>query len=247
MSLLGRRKQTVIYLAFTLAWSFMVIGFAGANASSSPNYQLIETQLGGNGSIGAQSSSYQAQESGAVIGIGTSAGTTYQVQAGHETTPDPALSFAILSPNPSFGTFSPTSTATATSEFEVSDYTSYGYEVQISGTPPTGANGHQIKALSSNSAPVVGSEQFGLNLVANTNPITFGANPNFGQFGSSGFVATNYNTPNSYRFNSGEEIAYGTKSSGLTEYTISYIVNVTDITPGGQYTSIQNITCTATY
>ena len=246
MSLLGRRTQFGIYLSFAISWFLFAIGLAGVSASSSPNYQLVETALGGNGSISSQSSNYQALQSGALIGIGTSTGTAYQAQTGHETTPDPALSFAILSPNPSFGTFSPTGTVTATSQFEVSDYTSYGYVVQISGTPPTNAYGHQIKALSTNSAPTVGVEQYGLNLVANTLPTIFGANPNFGQFGN-GNVAPNYATANSYRFVSGDEIAFAGKSSGLTEYTISYIVDVSDLTPGGQYTSVQNIICTGTY
>ena len=246
MSVLGRRKQLGIYLGFVLAWMMFAIGFSGVSASTSPDYQLIETALGGNGSISAQSSNYQALQSGALIGVGTSTGTNYQAQTGHETTPDPALSFAILSANPSFGTFSPTGTVTATSQFEVSDYTSYGYVVQISGTPPTNAYGHQIQALATNSTPTVGIEQYGLNLVANTIPTTFGANPNFGQFGT-GNVAPNYATPNSYRFVSGDEIAYAGKSSGLTEYTISYIVDVSPKTPGGQYTSVQNITCTGTY
>ena len=246
MSVLGRRGRLVIYWLYVILWLLGVIGYSGALASSSPNYQLIETQLGGNGSIGAASTNYQALQSAGVIGIGTSTGTNYQVEAGHETTADPALSFAILSASPSFGTFSPTSTATATSQFEVLDYTSYGYVVQIDGTPPTNPYGHQIKALSANSAPTVGIEQYGLNLVANTLPTTFGANPIFGQFGV-GDIATNYNTPNSFRFVNGEEIAYAPKSSGLTEYTISYIVDVSDLTPGGQYTSVQNLVCSATY
>ncbi len=247
MSVLGRRAQLSIYLGYAFLWALPVIGFAGAAASTSPNYQLIETALGGNGTVNSQSTNYQASQSGALIGVGTSTGTNYQAQTGHETTNDPALSFAILTAAPSFGSFSPTSTTTTTSQFEVSDYTSYGYVVQISGTPPTNSYGFQIHSLSTNSAPTVGTDQFGINLVANTNPISFGANPSLGQFGAGGAAATNYNTANSYRFVSGDVIATGSQSSGLTIYTISYIVNVADITPGGQYTSVQNIICTGTY
>ncbi|MGH7234612.1 MAG: hypothetical protein ACREF7_04180 [Candidatus Saccharimonadales bacterium] len=246
MSVLGRRKQLTIYWGFVSLWAIAAIGYGGVFASSSPNYQLIETVIGGNGSINSSSTNYQDTQSGGIIGIGTSTGTNYQAQAGHETTNDPALSFAILSANPSFGSFSPTATATATSQFEVIDYTSYGYVVQISGTAPTNSSGHQIQALATNSAPTIGTEQYGFNLVANTLPISFGANPDFGQFGT-GTVATNYNTANSYRFDSGDEIAYSGKTSGQTEYTISYIVDVSDVTPGGKYTSVQNIICTATY
>ena len=77
MSLLGRRTQFGIYLGFAISWFLFAIGLAGVSASSSPNYQLVETALGGNGSISAQSSNYQALQSGALIGIGTSIGTAY--------------------------------------------------------------------------------------------------------------------------------------------------------------------------
>ena len=243
---MGRRKAHFIYLSYVLLWAILSGGYIGAAAlSKSANYQLEETSVGGTGLVSAQSTNYQARESGAIIGVGTSTGTNYQVQAGHLTTDSPALSIGIIGSSPSFGSFSPTTTATATSQFDVIDYTSYGYIVQIEGTPPT-YGGHQITPLATNSAPQIGVEQFGINLVANTDPISFGANPNFGQFGF-GNVATNYDTPNSYRYVNGDEIAYSGKSSGETIYTISYIVDVSDLTPGGQYVSDQNIVCTATY
>ncbi len=246
MSVLGRGRQHIVYFIYALLWSVAVYGFVSASASSSPNYQLIETSVGGTGLLNSASTNYQAQQSGAILGNGTSVGTSYQVEAGHQTTGAPTLAFAILTVNPSFGSFSPTATATATSQFEVEDYTSYGYVVQIYGTPPTDAYGNQITPLATNSGPQVGTDQFGINLVANTVPITFGANPNYGQFGY-GTVANNYNTANSYRFVNGEEIAYSGKSSGQTIYTISYIVDVTNLMPGGQYNSSQSLVCTGTY
>lgn len=246
MSVLERKRQRYIYMGFAIVWAFGVFGLMNVSASKSPNYQLTETSLGGLGSINNKSALYQDNQSGGITGIGTSQSSTYQVQAGHETTGAPGLSVAILSANPSFGSFSPTTTATATSQFEVSDYTSYGYVVQIDGSPPTNSYGMKITPLATNSAPAVGHDQYGLNLVANTEPTSFGANPDYGQFGF-GDVATNYNIANSFRFVNGDEIAYSGKSSGITVYTISYIVDVSDLTPGGQYISTQNILCTATY
>ncbi len=249
MSLLGRKKQKAIYLGFGIIWALFAFGFASASASyssKSANFELIDPSVGGTGLVNSSSKNYQALQSGALIGIGTSTSSTYQVQAGHETTGAPTLAFALLSSGASFGTFSTSTTSTANAQFEVLDYTSYGYVVQIYGDPPTDPYGNKITALSTNAAPSVGVDQFGLNLVANTNPITFGAGPNYGQFGS-GTVAPNYDTPNSYRFVSGEEIASAGKSSGLTVYTISYIVDVNNLTPGGVYVSTQSIICTATY
>jgi len=247
MSVLGRKSQVTIYFVFSLCWAvfaFLYFNYS-ASALKSANYQLVEPVVGGIGSNQSSSANFQARSSGALIGDGTSSDSTAQIESGHQTTGNPALSFGIVNADVSFGAFSPTSTATATSSFEVSDYTSYGYVVQIYGTPPT-YNDYQISPLTTNAASQVGVNQYGINLVANTEPITFGANPNIGQFGG-GSIATNYNTANSYRFDSGDEIAYSNKSSGLTIYTISYIVNVGSLDPGGQYIATQNILCTATY
>jgi hypothetical protein len=93
---------------------------------------------------------------------------------------------------------------------------------------------------------MVGAEQFGINLVANTQPESFGANPDQGQFGA-GSASPNYGTSNQYRYVNGETIATSPKSSGITTYTVSYIINVGSLTPGGQYTSNQAIVCTPTF
>jgi hypothetical protein len=138
--------------------------------------------------------------------------------------------------------------AHATATFRVLNYTSYGYVVNIIGSPPTNS-GHALAAMSSTAASSPGTEQFGINLVANTSPATFGADPV--QVPSSTFsfgeAATNYNTANNYRYVSGEAIATGPKSSGETDFTISYIVNVATDTPGGQYGGNQVLVCTGTY
>src|SRR5580704_4109382 len=216
-----------------------------AYALQSANYQFSETSLGGIGLTNGASADYQALQSGGVLGIGNSASNTLQVNNGHETTNDPALSFSVDNGNVSFGNFSPGTTATSTTTFEVIDYTSYGYIVQSMGTPPSNGT-HTIAPMTTTGVSQAGVEQFGMNLVANTSPISLGANPNHGQFGF-GSASSNYGTSNNYRFVSGETIASAPQSSGDTIYTISYIVNVTDFTPGGQYSGNQTILCTATY
>ncbi len=244
---MGRRTEKFIYFIFVCVWAIIFAGELNAMAIlKSTNYQFIETSLGGTGLTATQSPDFQSQQSGGIIGVGTSSDGTVQIQAGNETTSDPALSFSVLSSSANFGSFSPTSTAVANSSFEVSDYTSYGYIVQVFGTPPTNSSGYSITPMTTTAASSVGTEQYGFNLVANTNPVSFGANPNNGQFGY-GSVSANYDVPNNYRFVNGDIIASSAKSSGLTIYTISYIVNVSDITPGGQYTAQQNIVCTGTY
>ena len=215
------------------------------DALQSTHYQFNETSLGGIGTAKTSSANFQAATSGGILGFGNSAGITTQTNAGHETTDDPSLSFGVNMSSVSFGSFSAGVTATTTSTFEVSNYTSYGYIVQTVGTPPT--NGlHTIDAMTTTGPSQAGVEQFGINLVANTSPVSFGANPDHGQFGF-GDPSSDYGTANNYRFVNGETIAIGPKTSGVTMYTISYIVNVTTLTPGGNYTGAQTLICTATY
>ena len=217
-----------------------------ADPLTSPHYQFQETSLGGTGNLDAASASYEALSTGGILGLGDSDSSDFTIKAGNQTTGDPALAFAINTANINFSNlFSATAAVTSTATFEVVDYTSYGYTVQIAGTPPTHGS-HAITALSSGGSSTAGTEQFGLNLVANTLPVSLGANPDHGQFGV-GSAATNYNTPNTYRFVSGDTIAQAPKSSGQTIYTISYIVNVSSVTPAGQYVSAQTLICTGNY
>ena len=232
----------------TCATLLTVGGFlavAYADTLESPHYKFDETSVGNGGLIQSNSTNYQANTAIGDTAIGSSTSSNFQLEAGSKTTGDPALSFAVTSSNVTFGSFSPTAASVTTSTFQVLNYTSYGYVVQIVGNPPK--NGaHTISPMTTTGASQVGTEQFGINLVANTSPTSVGANPDHGQFGF-GSAAPNYDTPDNYRYVSGETIATAPKSSGLTTYTITYLVNVTTLTAGGQYTSDQVLICTGTY
>lgn len=216
-----------------------------AETSQSSNYSFSESSLGPGGLIQSGSANYQGSNGANDLVVGNASSGNYQIDTGSTTTNDPALSFSVNNANAYFGSFSTTQTATATANFSVSNYTSYGYAVQIIGDPPTDGI-HTIKAMTTTDISRVGTEQFGINLVANTSPSSFGANPNNGQFGF-GSVKADYASSNNFRYVSGETIAEAPRSSGVTIYTISYIVNVSSLTPGGQYTSNQSINITGTY
>lgn len=195
--------------------------------------------------IQSSSTNYSAINSGNDIAVGDASSTNYNISTGSNTTNDPNLSFAITSPTPTFGSFNATAGTVTTATFSVLNYTSFGYTVQITGTAPTNGS-HTITPLATQTASTAGTEQFGINLVANTSPSSVGANPDNGNYGF-GTVNANYGTSNQYRFVSGDTIASAPKSSGQTNYTISYLVNVSPITPGGVYTSNQTLIVTGTY
>lgn len=215
----------------------------------STNYRFDESSIGTGGLFDASSANYQSTVGAGDLAVGSASSTNFQTEAGSRTSHDPVLKFAVTDSSASFTDFSPSTTSTATTTFEVTNYTSWGYAVQLIGDSPTNGS-HVIHGLTSSQASIPGTEQFGVNVVANTSPISFGANPDNGtspnDFGH-GEAATNYDVPNQFRFVSGETIAQAPKSSGKTTYTASYIINVEALTPGGQYTGKQTLVVTGTY
>ncbi len=222
----------------------MALPVYGQSLQSS-NFRFDESSIGTGGMLQANSPNYSATSATGDIGNGTGESTNFQLTAGSRTTPDPTLTFAVINSTANFGTFSPSGTATASASFAVSNYTTYGYVVQVlGGTLKNGV--HTINGMATTGPSQPGIEQFGINMVANTSPSSFGANPNNGQFGH-GSVPGNYSTPNEFRYVNGETVAIATKNSGQTIYTMSYIVNVAQLTPGGIYTSDQTLVVTGTY
>lgn len=211
----------------------------------SNNYRFEESTLGAGGLMQSSSANYSATDAVGDVAIGTAASSNYQVQAGSKTSPDPTLSVAIDTTGANFGNFTATASSVATATFSVSNYTSYGYVVQVTGSPPRNGS-HEITALATETSPQVGVKQFGMNLVANTSPSSVGSNPDQGEFGK-GVAGPNYSTPNQYRFVNGETIASAPSTSGVTKFTITYMANVDALTYGGQYQTDQVLIVTGTY
>lgn len=239
------KKWMAGLLALVAASTIGFMSVAYGETLKSNNFEIDESFVGGSGLVQSGSANYKIDSSLSDTAVGNTNSTNYQIAPGYTTTGDPALSFAVTSGNANFGSFSLTAATTSTSTFQVSNYTSYGYVVQIIGNPPS-SGGHTLAGMSTTGPSQAGVEQFGINLVANTSPVSLGANPDHGQFGF-GSAATGYDTANNYRYVSGETIATAPKSSGLTTYTISYIINVNTHTPAGIYSGNQVLVCTGTY
>jgi hypothetical protein len=220
----------------------------GVYAANSTHYQIVQSVLGGTGSLNGSSTHYQAASSVGAAAVGgqypaggNGQSTHYQANGGYVTSGDPALGFAVSGGTSiNLGNLSPASTVTGSSTFNVIDYTSYGYIVQIIGTPPT--NGSHTLAAMSGSGSSIGTEQFGINLAANSIP-SIGAAPS----GGLGVASSGYNTSNSYTYSNGGTIASAPKSSAQTNFTISYIANTAPTTPTGSYSSSLTLVCTGTY
>lgn len=161
--------------------------------------------------------------------------------------------------------FSPSSTATATSDMAASTNALYGYSISVSGpTLTSGSNTiRPASTLSAAELSAVGSGQFGMNLVDNSgNASPF--RPDIGQGVTPASALTtnyqarpaaNYATNDTYYFNpSGDVVAKsdfdvpGTaKPSDAQRYTVSYIVNVSGSQVAGTYKTTLTYVCTALF
>jgi hypothetical protein len=113
----------------------------------------------------------------------------------------------------------------------------------------SGSGSHQLAAKTSLGIPQPGTEEFGMNLVDNSSP-NIGADPSPQPDGTfaTGQAATGYDTPNEFQYSPGATIAESNASGwGLTNYTISYIANISVLTPAGSYSAAQDLVAIATY
>ena len=219
-----------------------------AQTPSSGNFELGEYFIGPAGTTDSNSSNFNVQGNLGDIGAGESSSSNYNLLAGFTTDSEPTLLFVVNGGEVDLGVLSTSSTGTGTATFSVGAYNADGVVVQTLSDPPT--NGPAtLDPMTATAASSQGTEQFGMNLVANTDPEAFGANPIQVPDASFSFatVAAGYNTANQYRYNVGEIIAESTQSSGQTDFTISYIANIAPLTEGGVFEMDHILVATATY
>jgi hypothetical protein len=170
--------------------------------------------------------------------------------SGFLTPNEPFLEMTVNTSSVNLGVLDSTAAKTGTATFNVRAYTSSGYTVASVSAPPKTSTGITLTPMSSQGASTVGTEQFGINLRANTSPTTFGADPTQQPDSTfaGGYAATGYDTANQYKYNQGDVIAQTvTGGWGLTTYTISYIGNISSITRAGSYSMTHDLVVVATY
>lgn len=151
--------------------------------------------------------------------------------------------------------FSPTDTATATSQMAASTNAGSGYAITVNG-PTLTSGGNTISAVSPAAVGLRGSSQFGINLKANTTTTSTPAigtevapTPNGNNY--RGQSTTGYNTVDTFKFNSTDTVADSANGgAGGTDaqiFTVSYIVNVAGSQPAGTYTTTLTFICTPTF
>jgi hypothetical protein len=151
--------------------------------------------------------------------------------------------------------FSPTDTATATSQMAASTNAASGYNITVNG-PQLSSGGNLITNMASAGPIVRGTSQFGINLKLNTVatstvPVGLEVAAAPDGIGLRGQAATGYNTVDTFKFVTGDSVAKsdngGAGPTNAQIFTSSYIVNVPGNQASGTYATTLTYICTATF
>lgn len=119
------------------------------------------------------------------------------------------------------------------SQMAVGTNATAGFAITANGTALS-AGTSVIGGLAAPTESRQGSNQFGLNLVANDNP-SVGNNPE-GPW-TNAVPTSDYNTPNLYKYVPGDVIAYSPNVSLMKKFTVSYVVNSSSSLRAGVYST----------
>jgi hypothetical protein len=131
------------------------------------------------------------------------------------------------------GNLDSSSTLTAQSQMAVGTNATGGFAITANGTPMSAAT-NVIDSPSSPTPSTPGKNQFGINLVENTQP-GVGENPE-GEW-TNAIASPNYASPNLYMYVPGDVVAYSPNVSLMKKFTVSYVLNASPSLRAGVYTS----------
>jgi hypothetical protein len=129
------------------------------------------------------------------------------------------------------GTLASDKTLYAQSQMAVGTNATGGFAITVSGIPPS-AGTNSIDGLTTPTVSQPGTNQFGINLVANDAPYV-GSNP-VGPWANA-VPMPDYDLANHYKYTSGDVVAYSPHVSLMRKFTISYVINSADSLPPGVY------------
>ncbi len=242
---LKRTVNTIIVVVLLLASNGV-----SAQTPASTNYSVEESGFSSGSSIDTNSSSYNARTSVGNVGIGNPESTNYQAFAGSITPDQEFVELNIPVTTIDMGILDPGTPGTGTATFTARSYLDSQYVIVSPRDPPTIEGGTRyISPMTTATTFDSATEQFGMNLVANTSPVVQGAIPSPQPTGFAyGEPMTGYSVADNYRYNAGDAIAKSvTRGYGETSYTISYMMNITSTTPAGQYTMYQDLVMFAVF
>jgi hypothetical protein len=152
---------------------------------------------------------------------------------------NPTLTFTVGSTTCALGALSASQTQFCTYGMTAATNGTSGYSISYLPVTTLTSGGNAITALASQTTSTLNTEQFGINLRANTavgsnTASAFGADV----LGGSGSVTAAYNTANSFKLVvGGDTIAQSSVASLTSTFSVSTIANITNTTEAGAYTT----------
>lgn len=142
-----------------------------------------------------------------------------------------------------FGVIDPNDTLATQSQMAVGTNASGGFVITVNGS--TMASGTKvINALETPTPSIPRTNQFGINVVANTDPL-IGRDPD-GDSDNAVAVGA-YSIPNNFMFQDGDVIASAPNVSLIRRFTVSYIVNAAPSLKAGVYTTTITFVCSGRF
>ncbi len=236
MSAVNKRYFLMI-LGMALTCPLLVYG-----AMSSGNYQIFADGFMYAGDSDLNSANYMMVAGGGEIGMGLSDSANYSLRAGTPAIDrEPAIGITVVADTVDLGVLSAGATATNTNTIQSFSNSHGGYVLKVYGQTLT-YNAETITAIGASAqASAVGTEQFGINLVANTIPVV-GVNPTL----RSAVLDADYGTTNQFAFADNDTVATSTKPSS-DSFTVSYIANISAGTAAGLYQTRVVFTLTSNF
>ena len=203
------------------------------SSSTSPNYQVTETQFGAGSSLESCSGQYCAR---VTIGEATDGIISSTSTFGDPVDGEPMMEVIIDPGVSNLGVLSTETTATKTTTVRINNYLSGGYTLQVVGAPPKFGD-HTLVTPTVPTISRPGVEQFGINAVANKTP-AIGVAPTLMPSGALDFgtVQQKYGIADNFMYVSEDVVARSLAESSRVDYTISMIINISNATPAGHYT-----------
>lgn len=141
-----------------------------------------------------------------------------------------------------FGNLTSAVTSSAQTQLLAATNGEGGYQIQIYGSTMTSGN-NIISPMTIRDVSKPGMSEFGINLAANQTP-QVGADA---QGPGSASVASGYDQPNWFQFNSGNVIAGVATADSYRQFTVSYIVNIPTGQTPGVYVATLTYVCLANF
>jgi hypothetical protein len=257
-----RIKSTAIIIAVVFLVALGLTNYTVFAQSSSETYSVDEVFFGTGGEVDLNSENFSGQGSAGSLGVGEASSENFRAQAGFLTPSEPFLEMVVTSDGVEFGNIEVDEAMVMDARggdcncsFTVRTYFSSDYYVLTMSDPPTSENNDIFAAKTVLGAPSTNDsvEEFGLNLVANP-VIGVGANPanvpdnNY----ADGVAASGYSTPEQFKYEKGDIVARSPGDStaeavGQTNFTISYMIKASNITPAGYYVMNHDLVVVPTY